>query len=507
MRRKPLPNALDIDLRGGLTDAVTPHAGAALLIEAIRRSGVPAAAERHLPAKRSPRGLGQGAMVETFVLLSALGGDCLDDLDELRRDMGLAALAGYTLPAASTARQWLDRFHEPELLEGRPAQGSFIPMESAGLAGLRAVLVAAIRAFVSTVPVADAVTLDVDAHLVESSKSTALPTYEGFRGFQPALVSWAETGLVLAEQFRDGNVPASAGLDALVDEAYAALPSDRAWWVSVRSDSAAYDGRVLDHWAGRGWRFAVSADMSPQLRAEVVGLPNDAWAELAVSDDGFVREWAEVAYVPTRRYEQRDAVPYRYLAVRVRPPQGEPLRGRRAGAPLRARDQRPGDRWGRPRHLAPGQGGHGRARPSDAQGRAGGRDLSLRQAWRERRLAAAPGAHPRPAGAVEGRGPRCRPAPCPSEATPLPGVHAVRPGRPPRPHELHPGRGRRPRRPAPAGAASARPRDLATGGLTLARPAHQSPSDRAAPCVTAVARPATMTGGVHGPTRANPGTR
>ena len=31
MRRKPLPNALDIDLRGGLTDKVTPHAGVALL--------------------------------------------------------------------------------------------------------------------------------------------------------------------------------------------------------------------------------------------------------------------------------------------------------------------------------------------------------------------------------------------------------------------------------------------------------------------------------------------
>ena len=124
MRRRPMPDALDIDLRGGLTDAVTPHAGAALLIESIRRSGVPAAADRHLPAKRSSKGLGQGAMVETFVLLSALGGECLDDLDHLRRDMGLAALTGYTLPAASTARQWLDRFHEPELLAGRPAQGA-----------------------------------------------------------------------------------------------------------------------------------------------------------------------------------------------------------------------------------------------------------------------------------------------------------------------------------------------------------------------------------------------
>jgi hypothetical protein len=322
MRRKPLPNALDIDLRGGLTDQVTPSAGVALLIDAMRRAGVAAAAERHLPAKRSPKGLSQGAMVETFVLLSALGGDCLDDLDHLRRDMGLAALAGYTLPAASTARQWLDRFHEPELLEGRPAQGAFIPLESAGLAGLRQVLLTAVRAFVAAVPVEDAVTLDVDAHLVESSKSTALPTYEGFRGFQPALVSWAETGLVLADQFRDGNVGAQTGLRELVDEASSALPSGRPWQVSVRSDSAAYQGDLLDHWAGHGWRFAVSADMSPQLRAEVVGLPSDAWQELSVEPDGFVREWAEVAYVPTRASERKDSEPYRYVAIRVRPPQG-----------------------------------------------------------------------------------------------------------------------------------------------------------------------------------------
>ena len=322
MRRKPLPNTLDIDLRGGLTDAVTPHAGVALLIDCLRRAGVPAAAERHLPAKRSPKGLGQGQMTEAFVLLSALGGECLDDLEHLRRDRGLAALTGYTLPAASTARQWLDRFHEPALLADRPAQGSFIPLESAGLAGLRAVLVQAIRAFVATVPVGDAVTLDVDAHLVGSSKSTALPTYAGYRGYQPALVSWAETGLVLADQFRDGNVPASVGLAELVDEAFAALPSDRAWRVSVRSDSAAYQGQLLDHWAGRGWRFAVSADMSRELRACVSALPEEDWAVLAVEPDGFVREWAEVPFVPARRYEQRDALPYRYLAVRLRPPQG-----------------------------------------------------------------------------------------------------------------------------------------------------------------------------------------
>ncbi len=45
--RKPLPNALDIDFRGGLTEEVTPP-GVVLLVEPGRRSGVMAAAERHL---------------------------------------------------------------------------------------------------------------------------------------------------------------------------------------------------------------------------------------------------------------------------------------------------------------------------------------------------------------------------------------------------------------------------------------------------------------------------
>ena len=324
--RKPLPNALDIALRGGLTEAVTPHAGVALLIEAGRRSGVLAAAEKHLPPKRSAKGLGQGQFVEGVVVLSALGGECPDDFDTLRRDRGLAALLGYDLPAASTARQWLDRFHQEELLAGRPAQGSFIPAESAALAGLRAVVEHGVRAYVAAVQPGESVTLDVDAHLVESSKRSALPTYEGYRGYQPLLVAWAEQGLVLADEFRDGNVPASSGIQALVDQAFASLPTRAAgepWRVGVRSDSAASEQDTLDHWERRRWRFAVSADMSRQLRAAIVALPPDAWRPWAAEARGRVREWAEVAYVPSRKSETKDAPIYRYLAIRVRGLQGE----------------------------------------------------------------------------------------------------------------------------------------------------------------------------------------
>lgn len=324
--RRPLPNALDIDLRGGLTDGVTPHAGVALLLDLGRRSGVIAAADKCLPAKKSLKGLRQGQFVEAVVVLSALGGDCLDDFDGLRRDRGLAALLGYDLPAASTARQWLDRFHDDTKVAERPLQGSFIPEESTALAGLAAVGDQTVRAYVTAVQPERTVTLDVDAHLVEAAKRSALPTYKGFRGYQPLLVQWAETGLVLADQFRDGNVPAGQHIRELVDIAYAALPAragDAGWVVSVRSDSAAYDQAVLDHWAGRGWRFAVSADMSPQLHRAIAALPPEAWQFWKQEAKGVVREWAEVAYVPSRATEKRDTPPYRYVAIRVRPPQGE----------------------------------------------------------------------------------------------------------------------------------------------------------------------------------------
>ncbi len=324
MKRSKLTAAvLGMEYEGGLEEEVTAHAGVGLLLEVARRSGVIAAADRALPAKKNPKGLTHGQMVETMVLLSALGGDCIDDLEMLREDRGLAALAGYQLPAPSTARSWLERFHDGDAVAGRPMQGSFIPEESTSLAGLREVVRQSVRSYVSVVGTDRQVTLEVDAHRVGSSKRGALVMYEGGRGYQPLIVTWAETGLILADQFRDGNVPASKEVAKLVDEAYDTLPArSDGWEVRVRSDSAAYEEQVLTHWAERGWTFAVSADMSEALHGEMEKLMPDEWKIWKVEGDGFVRDWAEVAYVPSRKTEKRDLKPFRYLAIRIRTPRG-----------------------------------------------------------------------------------------------------------------------------------------------------------------------------------------
>jgi hypothetical protein len=325
VKRKQLlsPSGVEVAFSGGLTEQSTSRAGGALLVELTRRCGVLTVADRVLPAKKNPKGLSQGQMVEAVVMHSALGGECMDDMEVLRRDEGLAAIMGYTMPAPSTLRSWLEQFHDEGALAERPLQGSFIPLESAQLAGLAAVVQQSIRSYVAVVKPSRQATLDVDAHLVESAKREALPTYEGYRGYQPLLVVWAETGLIMADQFRDGNVPASVGIADLVDMAYAALPvRPDGWEVRVRSDTAGYEEKNLTHWAELGWKFAVGADMTPQLRQAVETIAPADWHEWAVEPDGFVREWAEVDFVPGRKAERRDGQPFRYLAIRVRAPQG-----------------------------------------------------------------------------------------------------------------------------------------------------------------------------------------
>ena len=162
-------SSLGIEYAGGLKEESTApslrsrtcFAGVGLLVQLYRQAGVGAAAERALPQKRSPKGLKPGQMVESFVLLSALGGECLEDMERLRQDQGLAALLGYTPPAPETARQWLDRFHDEGLMAQRPAQGSFLLAESAWLAGLRQVDRPVIQGYVVAVQPKREVTLDM----------------------------------------------------------------------------------------------------------------------------------------------------------------------------------------------------------------------------------------------------------------------------------------------------------------------------------------------------------
>ena len=302
---------------------VTARAGVPSLIEAFRRMGAGAKIDDLVKIKQRSRGLSSSQMAESFFALWGSGGERCEDLDRLRQDAALSALIGYDLPAAQTARDFLAAFHEddlPLLHEGK----STVPIETAPLLGLAAANREMILDLQSRKPVRTA-TLDVDATVIVSSKRAARFTYEGERGYQPVLVVWAEQDVIVADEFRDGNVPASVGNARVIEKALAALPG-KFDAVYVRGDSALYQHDAMRLMDARGVGYAISAVLSGPLKTAILALPEAAWRIDRVEEERFVREWAQVDFVPDDRIYRKDHdTPRRYLAVRIRSIQGDLL--------------------------------------------------------------------------------------------------------------------------------------------------------------------------------------
>jgi hypothetical protein len=301
------------------TAALTAHGGVPLLIEAFRTSGAAAVLDEQVSIKRRKRGLTASQLVEGLFSLWAAGGERCEDLAPLREDAALALLLGHGLPAPQTARDFLDAFDEavPPLWQGERCQVQGEGERLQGLAKANRRLIAFLQ---ERRPQAVA-TIDVDATILESQKRSALPTYDGRTGYQPVVALWAEQDVILADEFRDGNVPAGSGNRRVVEQALTALPTGLDA-IRLRADSALYEQMLLRWLEARGIGYAISADMSHELAAAIRAVPESAWQPESEDGDA-IRHWAEVPYVPSDGVFTKDRpAPPRYLALRITKKQG-----------------------------------------------------------------------------------------------------------------------------------------------------------------------------------------
>ena len=300
---------------------MTAHGGVPALIEHFRSSGAAAAVDGLVPYKRRKRGLSASEMCESLLALWASGGEPCEDLERLRgRQDGLGLVLGHGFPAAQTARDFLSCFDEP----GLPLLGggrSAVREEGLGLRGLAQASAAVVADLQARSPQREA-TLDVDATIVASSKRAASFCYDGRRGYRPVVALWAEQDVIVADEFRDGNVSASSGNRRVVEGALAALPSgvDR---VYLRADSALYDHALMVFLDQRQVGFALSVPVSPGLRGRMQGLEEGSW-HLEGEDDGVLRHWAALDYLPDGAIDQPQGVVrrLRYIAIRISRKQG-----------------------------------------------------------------------------------------------------------------------------------------------------------------------------------------
>ena len=140
---------------------------------------------------------------------------------------------------------------------------------------------------------------------------------------------WAGVVLVLSDECVHGVVPARQAPLTCAKLAFAALP-ETITQRYFRGDSACHENGLLD-WLKDPQRekepggrigFAVSAMLSAPLAAALRQIKDVEWKTFDQEDDGTLRQWAEVDFVPTEAYESKDRQSLRYVGLRLLKAQG-----------------------------------------------------------------------------------------------------------------------------------------------------------------------------------------
>lgn len=300
-------------------EQVTARAGLPLVIEALRAVRLDEEIVARLHVGRCDRVYSALEKLEALVLLVAAGGDRVEDIRILTEDKGLLRLLDRRLPSPDVLLDFLSAFDDPAAqAERRPDEESFVPSENAPLRALGEVLAASVERIAD--PVADTATIDHDGTIIESHKRDAQMAYEGTRGYQPLVAVWAEQDLVVADEFRDGDVPGGKDPLSSVKRAFGALPA-RVTKRFFRGDSADYYTPLLKHLVDEQIGFAIGADMTKPLHAVCVAVDEKRWRMFETRESEIVHV-AEIEFAPGRW--AKDASPLRYVALRFTPRQ-EPL--------------------------------------------------------------------------------------------------------------------------------------------------------------------------------------
>ena len=301
--------------------AVTSYGGLPLIIDVLRSQGVDRSIRNHLHVRERACDHDDVAMVEALVLLFAAGGDCMDDMKMLAADKGLCRLLERELPSPETVRSYLNAFHDEALVKEAAAklpldETAYIPGENAHLAALGQVMTDLIHAVARRRGTTEA-TVDADSTIVESHKKEAKFHYDEGRGYQPMVAAWAQEDLIVADQFRDGNVPSAKGVLEFVQKAFAGLP-DSIQLRRFRGDCAFYNWDLMKWLFRERIGFTISAKMSVELKQACLAVPKEKWQllESRPHEDVYV---AEVSHIPADW--PQDIATTRFIGVRFDPKQ------------------------------------------------------------------------------------------------------------------------------------------------------------------------------------------
>lgn len=244
-------------------DHLTAHAGLALLGEFMHGLGFSRWVSQAMPKPGSGRGYAADAYLTPLVLMLNGGGRALEDLRMLAHDAALARiLKRGTLPSTDAVGDWLRRMGN-----------------ETGLTGLRDINERLVATRLQRME-SKKHTLDGDASQIVAEKRTAQFTYKGEQGYMPMIGHLAEAGIIIHDEFREGNVAPAADNLGFIKACEARLPKGHRI-TQVRLDSAGYQAGIFNYCEATGKTFAIGGHLDKPTQQAIAEIPETAWTHYA----------------------------------------------------------------------------------------------------------------------------------------------------------------------------------------------------------------------------------
>ena len=242
-------------------DLLTSRAGLLAIAQLMESLKLAERIDKHFPLPKSNRGYQPSAFIKTLVLMQHEGSFHLDDVRHIHGDEALRAVLDLDkMPKASAVGDWLRKMgNDPQAFD------AWIEVN-------QAVLQTALHR-------CKKVTLDIDATEIIANKASAQWTYKKNKGFMPMVGHIAQTGQVVAVDFRQGNAsPARENLE-FIEQCQRSLPPGCAIG-ALRIDAAGYQKKIIQHCDEKGIEYAIRAKTSASLRAQIEVVTDADWQPL-----------------------------------------------------------------------------------------------------------------------------------------------------------------------------------------------------------------------------------
>ena len=277
-------NLSKVEIKKGL-DAVTGKMGLSWLVHAMKDFGV----EKMISdewEKNSNRELDHFQKIMSGVMTRVAGGERVEDIENLRVDVGLLESLGWE--EMMSADTYLN------LIKEKRANAKIRRVNNA-------MVIKALRGLEE-----EGLTYDNDATYFDSEKESAGYSYQKRTQFSGLIGSIAELGMINTVDFRRGQVSPQDGVMNQLKEAVGQAKAAGKRIKIFRSDSAAYRMDAMTYCDIEGIKYYISADKDKAVKKQIQKIKESHWRMLvdkyAKNED---TKWAQTEHVMSKGFKVR----------------------------------------------------------------------------------------------------------------------------------------------------------------------------------------------------------